>query len=76
MYTSQDIANRIKSLAKIRGIQLKILFEKANVSWNTMANMKKSFPSVEKIARIADILECSTDYLLGRTDIVEINKGE
>lgn len=30
-------------------------------------------PSAEKIFKIADYLGCSTDYLLGRTDIPTIN---
>lgn len=31
-------------------------------------------PNFEKLIKIADYLECSVDYLLGRTDKVEINK--
>ena len=40
-----------------------------------MANLKasKSFAH-DSLARIADYLDCSVDYLLGRTDNPEINR--
>lgn len=31
-------------------------------------------PTVENLAKIADYLDCSVDYLLGRTDNPKINK--
>ncbi len=33
-----------------------------------------SIPNGEALARIADELNCSVDYLLGRTDNPEVNK--
>ena len=33
-----------------------------------MSNLKTSFPQSDSIAKIADYLDCSVDYLLGRTD--------
>ena len=33
-----------------------------------MSNLKTSFPQSDSIAKIADYLGCSVDYLLGRTD--------
>jgi len=35
---------------------------------NTMANLKTSMPKADSLAKIADFLGCSVDYLLGRTD--------
>ena len=35
---------------------------------------KGHIPSDDKIHNIADYLDCSVDYLLGRTDNPEINK--
>ena len=40
----------------------------------TMSNMKTSMPKADNIAKIADYLDCSVDYLLGRTDNPEINR--
>lgn len=39
-----------------------------------MANLKTSMPKADTLAKIADYLNCSVDYLLGRTDNPEINK--
>ncbi len=33
-----------------------------------------AIPNGEALARIADYLDCSVDYLLGRTDNPEVNK--
>ncbi len=33
-----------------------------------------STPKSENLAKIADCLDCSVDYLLGRTDNPEVNK--
>lgn len=33
-----------------------------------MSNMKTSMPKADNLAKIADHLNCSVDYLLGRTD--------
>lgn len=48
-----------------------------NLSVNTLSSMQSGgyYPRLEAIAKIADYLDCSVDYLLGRTDIVEVNKG-
>ena len=34
----------------------------------------RCFPSAEKLVLLADYLDCSVDYLLGRTDNPEVNK--
>ena len=41
-----------------------------------MTDMKRrdAMPSAENLGRIADYLDVSFDYLLGRTDIPEVNK--
>lgn len=59
---------KIKELADKQGISLNILEEKLGFSRNTIYNMKKSTPNVERVSKIADYFNVSTDYLLGRTD--------
>ena len=66
MYKSLDIAKRIKDLAKQKKIPLKELFADAGLSVSTTANMKTSVPKADNLARIADRLGCTVDYLLGR----------
>ena len=59
---------KIKELADKQGISLNKLEEKLGFSRNTIYNMKKSTPNVERVSIIADYFNVSTDYLLGRTD--------
>ncbi len=72
MYISADVADRIKELAKEKNIPIKQLLENAELGFNTMANMKTSMPKADNLAKIADRLGCSVDYLLGRTNIKKI----
>lgn len=74
MYVSSDIAIRIKSLAKAKGVSVKKLLEDVGLGYNTMSNLKTSMPKADNLARIADYLDCSMDYLLGRTDVPEVNR--
>ena len=68
MYNSNEIAKRIKAIAKEKHIAIAEMLEKINLSKNTMNNFKTSMPKADNLARIADYLDCSVDYLLGRTD--------
>ncbi|QSX05443.1 helix-turn-helix transcriptional regulator [Sedimentibacter sp. zth1] len=75
MYESNFIANRIKAIAKKKNMQIKLLLDKCNLSKNTLSSMQSggSTPKSENLAKIADYLDCSVDYLLGRTDNPEVN---
>lgn len=75
LYISNNVAERIKHLAKNRGISVKSLLDGVGLGFNTMSNMKSSMPKADNLAKIADYLDCSVDYLLGRTDVVEVNRG-
>ena len=77
MFTSSEVAHRIKSHAKSKGVAVKNLLEACDLNKNTLSNMQSGgfFPRAETIVRIADYLDCSVDYLLGRTDVPEINRG-
>lgn len=68
MYISADIPDRIKALAKEQKIAIKTMLIDLNMGPNTMSNFKTSMPKSDTLARIADYLGCSVDYLLGRTD--------
>lgn len=74
MYNSSDVADKIKVLSKEKQIAVKTLLDDVGLGFNTMSNMKTSMPKADNLARIADYLDCSVDYLLGRTDNPEINK--
>ena len=59
---------RIKELAKARGVTLGALEEKLGLSRNSIYTIKNKKPSAERLQLIADYFNVSTDYLLGRTD--------
>lgn len=75
MYNSQEIADRIKSLAKNKHISYKTMLKEIGLGEQTLQNMKSSIPKADNLAKIADYLKCSVDYLLGRTDEVSLNQG-
>lgn len=70
MYEATDIAERIKFLAKQKKIQIKTMLEDCGLSKNMLSSMLSggSIPKSENLAKIADYLDCSVDYLLGRTE--------
>lgn len=68
MYNSANIAERIKTVAKSKGIPIKKMLEDVGLGFNTMANMRTSMPKADNLAKIADYLGCSVDFLLGRDD--------
>lgn len=66
MYNSQEIAERIKQTASEKGVSLGNMFSELGISNNTLHNMKSSMPKTDTLAKIADYLKVSMDYLLGR----------
>lgn len=68
MYNSNDIAMRIKEIAQLRHIKTTDMFENIGLGKNTLSNFRISMPKADNLAKIADYLNCSVDYLLGRTD--------
>lgn len=75
MYNNQLSADRIKSQAKSQKIALKTMLSDLDMGVNLISHLAKGQSiTAENIARIADYLDCSVDYLLGRTDNPEVNK--
>lgn len=65
---------KIRELSDQQGLSLNKLEEKLGFSRNTIYNMKKSTPNIDRVSKIADYFNVSTDYLLGRTDNPAIAK--
>lgn len=59
---------RIKELAKKRGLSLNQVEEKLGYSKNTLYSLKRQKVSSDRLQEIADYFGVSTDYLLGRTE--------
>lgn len=69
MKNTQIVAERIKIRAKEKGISVKKLLEKCDLGVNTVTKMSNGTDIVsQNLLKIADGLECSVDYLLGRTE--------
>lgn len=67
MYNSLNISENIKAIAKLKQVSVKSMLSDLELGVNTLQNMKTSMPKSDTLARIADYLGCSVDYLLGRT---------
>ena len=65
-----DIGKRIAELRRVRGINQEQLAEMALLSRVTIAKYESGRiePGAQALSRIADVLEVSTDELLGRTE--------
>ena len=77
MYDTHNLAELIKLTAKNRGVTIKEVLSGCNISGNTMSTLYHGKAiSFDSLARIADYLDCSVDYLLGRTDNPNAHKKE
>ncbi len=76
MYNAQLLMQNIKKRAKQKDILMKDMLPACNLSINSISqiNDKKGISSFS-LAKIADYLDCSVDYLLGRTDNPDSHKG-
>lgn len=67
LYNSPDVANRIKGVAKRKGIALKDILTNCELGSNTFSHMLHGRSmAFDSLAHIADYLDCPIDYLLGR----------
>lgn len=74
LYNSAKIAERIRIQVKNKNLSLKKLLNECELGVNTISKIASGKDIYSKnLAKIADKLECSVDYLLGRTDIIELN---
>jgi len=77
LYTSPNLANNIKSLAKAKGKPLKDMLLSLGLGSNTFSHMLHGrMIAADSLARIADYLDCSVDYLLGRTEDPNAHKSD
>lgn len=74
-YNNKLIVNRIKELLKSKNITTKHMLTVLDIGINTLSEFSNGRNiSCINLAKIADYLECSVDYLLGRTKELDINK--
>lgn len=69
MYNSQEIGIRIKNVAEEQGKTIKSVLENCGLGKNTVQKISAGTDILTlNFVKIADCLDCSVDYLLGRTD--------
>ena len=76
MYILKIFAIKLKELRKERGITQRKLAEALKCGYITIKNYEKgkSSPSIQYLCEIAKYFSVSTDYLLGMSNIQEINR--
>lgn len=73
-YTGKIIIERIKSAAKMRNTSAKQMLIDLGMNKDTINTISKSMIKADRLANIADYLNVSMDYLMGRTDMTELQK--
>ena len=74
MYNSQEISERIKKRAKTCGFSMKTMLSDLELGINLISQLSKGQNiTAINLAKIADYLDCSVDYLLGRDEAISDN---
>lgn len=69
MYSAQELAIAIKKRAKETNKVIKDMLVSCSLNNNTMSGLYHDKAiAFDSLAKIADYLDCSVDYLLGRTN--------
>lgn len=63
------VFDRVKKLAEKQGISIVELEEKLDFVRNSLYSWKKKTPNGDRLKKVADFFNVTTDYLLGRTPI-------
>lgn len=77
MYKTVNVVCKIKEEAKRKGYKISEILSACGLSTNTLSSMstRGSWIQANSLAKIADYLDCSVDYLLGRTSNPEFHKN-
>lgn len=71
------VFERIKEVAKARGMNLKTVAKNAGLSENALYRYNQGVePKYPTLKAVADVLGVSVDYLLGNTDEMHSNKKD
>lgn len=75
MYSAQELAVAIKKRAKETNKVIKDMLVSCSLNNNTMSGLYHDKAiAFDSLAKIADYLDCSVDYLIGRTNEPQIRK--
>lgn len=77
LYNPPEVVISIKQTARAKKIQIKDMLSDIGLGINTLSHMNHGKAiAYDSLAKIADYLDCSVDYLLGRTDDPQSHKKE
>lgn len=73
---NEQFVSTLKLLCKEKGVTMATLLDECSLRKSLIYDVEKrnAKPSIEIVESIADYLDCSVDYLLGRTNNPEVNK--
>ena len=73
-----SFGNNLKKIRQECNLTQEELAKKINTSRSNIANYEndKNMPSIDMLNKLSEILDCSIDYLLGKTDIRNYDKDE
>ena len=72
---NMQFAQRIKDRCNEKGYTIKEVLVNCQLSRNLLYQIKiNQLPSIKIVERLAEYLDCSIDYLIGRTNNPDINK--
>lgn len=76
MYSPENLANNIRELAKKNKISQKDLLLKCDLGVNTITRLSNGTDILTKnLVKFADELNCSIDYLVGRSNQIKISRS-
>lgn len=66
------LIERIKELCKAGNLSLSALEIASGINRGSIWRWDSNAPSIDKVVKVAEYFGCSIDYLLGRTDVFDI----
>lgn len=81
MNNPQQIAELIRMQTTLQKISIRQMLKEIGLGVNSLSHMDNgSMPKADNLGKVADYLNVSTDYLLGRTEnphtVTQINTGD
>lgn len=76
-YSVETIIDRIQQACAKNGVTINKMGIESGAGKSAVDNIKKgSMPASDKLAKMADYLHCSVDYLLGREEPIRQNQSD
>jgi len=76
MINENILGVRLREIRQLRNISLGQIEKTINITKSTLSNIERGIKpaSLSMVITLADFFDVSVDYLVGRTDVPEVNK--